>query len=122
MQRFDQTSREDLAETDYLHDYRAAVERLRGETAAEIGGQPMPPEKLSMFAVMIASLPLMAMLHPAFPLELHGWHDALALFAVWGVAFRVQNLRYARFHARWRGKIAAHQVAEFRSWRAGGAS
>ena len=113
MQRFDQTAREDVfADTDFLHDYRAAVERLRGETVAEIGGQPMPPEKLSMFAVMIASLPLMAMLHPAFPLEIHGWQDALALFAVWGVAFRVQSLRCARFDARWHRKIVAHQVAE----------
>jgi hypothetical protein len=113
---FDQTSREDIAETNFLDDYRAAVERLRGETAAEIGSQPMPPEKLSMFAVMIASLPLMGMLHPSFPLESHGWLDALALFAVWGVAFRVQSLRYARFDARWRGKIAAHQVAACLAW------
>ena len=76
MQRFDQTPREDaVADTDYLDDYRAAVERLRGETVAEIGGQPMPPEKLSMFAVMIASLPLMALLHPAIPIEPHGWQD-----------------------------------------------
>jgi hypothetical protein len=62
----------------------------------------------------------MAMLHPALPLELHGWQDALALFAVWAVAFRVQNLRYARFHARWHGKIVAHQLAEFRSGPGGG--
>ena len=123
MQRFDQTPREDaLADTDYLGHYRAAVERLRGETVAEIGGQPMPPEKLSMFAVMIASLPLMAMLHPAFPLEMHGWQNALALFAVWGAAFRVQSLRYARFHTRWHRKIAAHQVAECGPWPAGGAA
>ena len=116
MQRFDYAPREEsFADTDYLDDYRAAVERLRGETAEEIGGQPMTPEKFSMFAVMLASLPLVAMLLPAIPLELHGWQDALALFAVWGVAFRVQSLRYARFQARWSRKIAAHQVAEVRA-------
>ena len=113
MQRFDQTPREEQpAETSYLEDYRAAVERLRGETVAEIGGQPMPPEKLSMFAMMIASLPLVALLHPAIPLEPHGWQDGLALLAVWLVAFRVQSLRYARFDARWHRKIAAHHAAE----------
>jgi hypothetical protein len=59
----------------------------------------MPPEKLSMFAVMIASLPLMAMLHPAVPLEVYGWQDALALFAVWGVAFRGGWRSGCRAHA-----------------------
>ena len=113
MQRFDQAPREEHPpETSYLDDYRAAVERLRGETVAEIGGQPMPPEKLSMFAVMIASLPLVALMHPAIPVEPHGWQDGLALFAVWLVAFRVQSLRYARFQARWHRKIAAHHAAE----------
>jgi hypothetical protein len=120
MQRFDQTTREDsLAETSYLDDYRAAVERLRDETVAEIGGQPMPPEKLSMFAVMFASLPLVALMHPAIPIDPNGWQDGLLLFAVWLVAFRVQRLRYARFHARWHHKIAAHDAAEVRAITAG---
>ena len=117
MPRFNQivreATREDiLAEFSYLEAYRAAVERLHGETVAEVGGQPMTPEKFSMFAVMIASLPLVAVLHPAIPIEPHGWLDGLALLAVWLVAFRVQSLRYARFQARWHGKIAAHHAAE----------
>jgi hypothetical protein len=113
MQLFDQAPRkEHPAETSYLDDYRAAVERLRSETVAEIGCQPMPPEKFSMLAVMIASLPLVALMHPAIPVEPHGWQDGLALFAVWLVAFRVQGTRYARFQARWHRKIAAHHAAE----------
>jgi hypothetical protein len=104
--------KEHPAETSYLDDYRAAVERLRGETVAEIGRQPMPPEKFSMFAVMIASLPLVALMHPAIPVAPHGWQDGLALFAVWLAAFWVQRLRYARFQARWHRKIAAHHAAE----------
>lgn len=111
MQHFNQTPRED-GPASYLDEYRAAVERLRGETVAEIGGQPMLPEKLSMFAVMVASLPLMAFLHPAIPVEPNGWHAAATLLVVWWAAFRIQNLRYARFHARWRHKIAAHHAAE----------
>ena len=101
-----------LADTNYLADYRTAVERLRGEAAAEVGGQPMLPEALSTIAVMLASLPLLATFLPAIPLEPNGWQQAGALFVVWLVAFRIQSQRYARFHARWRRKIAAHQVAE----------
>jgi hypothetical protein len=120
MQRFDQTPRDEtLAETSSLDDYRAAVERLRDETVAEIGGQPMPPEKLSMFAVMFASLPLVALMHPSIPIDPNGWQEGLLLFAVWLVAFRVQRLRYARFHARWHHKIAAHDAAEVRAITAG---
>ena len=120
MQRFDQIPRDEAVETSYLDDYRAAVERLRGETVAEVGGQPMPPEKASMLAVLAASLPLMALLHPAVPVNPHGWLEALALFAVWLVAFRVQRPRYARFHARWHRKVAAHQAAEVRAVARGG--
>ena len=115
MHRFDQPAREDFAETSYLDDYRAAVERLRGETVAEVGGQPMAPETASMLAVLIAALPLIALLHPAVPLEPHGWQDGLALLFVWLAAFRIQSLRYARFHARWRRKVAAHNAEEVRA-------
>jgi hypothetical protein len=115
MQRFDQSVREELAETSYLDDYRAAVERLRGETVAEVGGQPMAPETASMLAVLIASLPLLALLHPAIPLQPHVWQHGSALLVVWVLAFRVQSLRYARFHARWHRKIAAHHAEEVRA-------
>ena len=112
MQRFDKTPREEHpAETSYLDDYRAAVERLRGETVAEIGGQPMPPETLSMIAVTVASLPLVALMLPAVPVEPKVWQVGLALFAVWLAAFRIQSLRYARFHERWQRKVAAHHAA-----------
>jgi hypothetical protein len=115
MHRFDQPARDDFAETSYLDDYRAAVERLRGETAAEVGGQPIAPETASMLAVLVASLPLVALLHPAVPLEPHGWLAGLALLVVWLAAFRVQSLRYARFHARWRRKVALHHAEEARA-------
>jgi hypothetical protein len=99
-------------EEGYLGVYRATVERLRGETAAELGRQPMPPEKLSMFAVIVAMLPLVALTHPAIPLHASGWGVAVALAAVWLIAYRVQAPRYERFHSHWRQKIAAHHAAE----------
>ena len=108
----DRTALEDsLADTNYLADYRAAVERLRGEAAAEVGGQPMLPEALSTIAVMLASLPLLATFLPAIPLEPNGWQQAGALFVVWLVAFRIQSQRYARFHDCWRRKVVAHTAA-----------
>ncbi|HRO11158.1 hypothetical protein [Amaricoccus sp.] len=121
MSQVEPSPREDSAETSYLDDYRAAVERLRGETVAEVGGQPMPPEKASMLAVLAAALPLLAVaLHPAVPVEPNGLQEGLALLAVWLVAFRVQSPRYARFHACWHRKIAAHQAAEVRAVARGG--
>ena len=96
----------------YLQYYRAAVERLRGETEDELGAQPMPPEKLSMFAVAIASLPLVALMHPAIPLQPVGWEVGLALSVVWLIAYRFQARRYERFQAVWRRKVAAHHAAE----------
>lgn len=99
-------------EDGYLGVYRQTVERLRGETAAEFGRQPMPPEKLSMYAVSAAALSLVALLHPAVPVQSSGWVVALALAAVWVVAYRIQTSRYERFQSRWRGKIAAHDAAE----------
>lgn len=100
------------AEEGYLGSYRRAVERLRGETADELGAQPMPPEKLSMFAVAVASLPLIALMHPAISLEPLGWQVAVALAAVWMIAYRVQAPRYRRFQEHWHRKIAAHHAAE----------
>ena len=55
---------------DCLDAYRGIVERLRGETIEEPGGQPMLPEKASRRAVMLASLPMVAALHPAMPGQL----------------------------------------------------
>ncbi len=96
---------------DGLADYRATVERLRGETAAEFGGQPMPPEKLSMIATAVASLPLVALLLPTSPVEPEVWHLAGAQALVWFAAFRIQSPRYRRFMDMWRGKVAACEFA-----------
>jgi hypothetical protein len=96
----------------WLQDYRAAVERLREETIAEIGPQPVAPEAASMIAVMVASLPMVAMLHPSIPLELQVWQVAVVQAAVWGGVFWLQRQRYERFQDRLRRRIAAHQAAE----------
>lgn len=101
----------DSAFHDGLADYRATVERLRGETAEEFGGQPMPPEKLSMIATAIVSLPLVALLLPTCPLEPQVWHLAGAQALVWCAAFRIQSPRYHRFMSAWRGKVAACEFA-----------
>jgi hypothetical protein len=99
------------ADCNCLADYRDAVERLRDETVDEIGRQPMPPETASMLAVMAASLPIVAALHPANPVTLAVWHVGALLAAVWAGVFWLQRLRYERFHAAWSRKVAAHASA-----------
>jgi hypothetical protein len=112
MAAVDQTQGDPLArDHNCLADYRDAVERLRGETIDELGGQPMPPEKASMLAVMVASLPMVAALHPAMPVQLGVWQVAVVHLTVWSAVFWLQRHRYNRFHARWHSKIAAHQEA-----------
>ena len=96
----------------WLVEYRAAVERLRDETIAEIGPQPVAPEMASMVAVMVASLPMLAVVHPSIPVELQVWQVALVPAVVWSTVFWLQRQRYERFHDRLRRKIAAHQAAE----------
>ncbi len=91
-----------------LSEHRETVERLRCETAAELGAEPMQPEKFSMIAVAVASLPLVALMLPTIPGQPQVWQIAFAELAVWLAAFRIQSARYERFHARWRLKIAAH--------------
>jgi hypothetical protein len=93
---------------DALGDYRAAVDRLREETEAELGGQPMPPEKLSMIATAVAALPLVGLLLPVAPVELATWQVGLVLALVWTASFRLQCGRYDRFEARWNRKVLAH--------------
>ena len=99
----------DQFQDDPLADYRDAVERLRDETADELGGQPMLPEKASMLAVMFASLPMIAGLHPAMPVQLGVWQVAVVHLGIWSAVFWLQRQRYNRFHARWHSKVAAHQ-------------
>jgi hypothetical protein len=93
-------------EAGYLEVYRSTVDRLQRETADEFGGQPMPPEAFSMIAVLLTSLPLMALLHPAIPVELREWQVGLTMAGVWAVAFFLQRLRYDRFQAQVRRKLA----------------
>ena len=97
---------DELGEAGYLEFYRSTVERLQRETAHEFGGQPMPPEAFSMIAVLLASLPLMALLHPGIPVDLREWQVGLTMVGVWAVAFFVQRLRYDRFQAKVRHKLA----------------
>ena len=96
---------------DCLDAYRGIVERSRGETIEELGGQPMLPEKASTLAVMLASLPMVAALHPAMPGQLQVWQVALMQLAVWTAVFWLQRFRYNRFQACWSGKVAVLQEA-----------
>lgn len=107
MSIFHPLSDDDMSgETGVLETYRLTVDQLHRETAVEFGGQPMPPEAFSMIAILVASLPLMALLHPAVPVELRGWEVGLTLASVWSAAFFLQRLRYDRFHARVARKVA----------------
>ena len=96
------------ADCNCLADYRDAVERLRDETIDEMGRQPLPPETVSMLAVMLASLPIIAALDPANPVSLGVWQVGAILASVWVGAFWVQRMRYERFHAAWSRKVADH--------------
>jgi hypothetical protein len=109
---------------DALRDYRATVDRLREETAAELGEEPMPPEKLSMIATALAALPLVALMLPTVSVELATWQVALVLALTWTASFRLQCSRYDRFQAQWNRKVlaqagaAAQPAAEVRFLRA----
>jgi hypothetical protein len=96
----------------WLADYRAAVERFRQETVAELGRQPNAPESAAMVAVLVAALPLVALFHPSVPFHLQVWQVGLVQAAVWSGVFWYQRRRYDRFHERLRRKIAAYQAAE----------
>ena len=72
----------------------------------------MPPEKLSMIAVAVASLPLVALMLPTIPGQPQVWQVAAAELLVWLAAYRIQSARYERFHACWRLKIAAHRALD----------
>ncbi len=98
-------------DNDWLGDYRAAVDRLREETAAELGGQPMPPEQLSMIAIALAALPLVALMLPIIPVQPATWQVGLVLAVVWTASFRLQCSRYERFQAHWNRKVLAHASA-----------
>jgi hypothetical protein len=100
-----------LADNGCLADYRQTVERLRDETVDEFGRQPMAPETASMLAVLVASFPIVAALHPANPVDLAVWQVGLILVAVWSGVFGLQRGRYNRFQDAWSRKVAAHGSA-----------
>ena len=111
MPAFDTLPDDDPGELLCLADCRAAAERLRLETAAEVGAAPMPPEKLAMLATMLASLPLAGLMLAPVPIDVHGWQIGLGLLLVWAGVFRLQSLRYARFQTLWQQSFAAHVLA-----------
>ena len=113
MAAFDTLPDDDPGELRCLADCRATAERLRRETAAEVGAAPMPPEKLAMIATMLASLPLAGLMLPPGPVEVEGWQIGLALLLVWAGVFRLQSLRYARVQVLWQQSFAAHVRAGF---------
>lgn len=104
------SSDEVLGEPGFLAEYRATVDRLHSETVAELGGQPMTPEKASMIAIALACPLLAALMLPAVPLEPHVWQVLMVVVVIWGAVFRIQSWRYERFLARWHGKLAAHDA------------
>jgi hypothetical protein len=97
-----------LPDYNCLADYRNAVERLRGETIEELGRQPLPPETAAMLAVLGASAPIIAALHPSIPVQLYVWQVAAILVAVWSGVFWIQRRRYDRFQAAWSRKVDEH--------------
>ncbi len=71
------------------------------------GVEPTDPVTFgTMIAVLLASMPLMALLHPAVPVTVRDWQVGLTMAGVWFVAFLVQRLRYERFQARVARKVA----------------
>ena len=99
------------ADNSYLADYRETVARLRDETVDELGRQPMAPEAASMLAVLVASFPIIAALHPANPVDLAVWQVGVTLVAVWAGVFWLQRGRYNRFQDAWSRKVAEHDCA-----------
>jgi hypothetical protein len=79
---------------------RRRLDRVHCEAAAELGPQPMMPEKFSMLAMMLASVPLVALLHLDVTHRFAALEVGGALLAVWLGALRFQRFRYDRFEAR----------------------
>lgn len=81
----------------YLDGYRVKVDQLQAETAAEFGWRSVPPETLSMIAVLATSIPLLALFLPVAPLPPAVWQVVVADLVVWIAAFRVQRPRYEAY-------------------------
>jgi hypothetical protein len=79
---------------------RRRLDRLRREAVAELGPQPMIPEKFSMLAMMLASVPLVLLVQLDLPGRFAALEVGLALPSVWLAAFLYQRARYDRFQAR----------------------
>jgi hypothetical protein len=98
-------------ERDCLTACRRQLDRLRHEAAAELGPQPMVPEKFSMLAMMLASAPLVALVHLDPAHRLAALETGVALLAVWLAALQFQRVRYDRFQARC-DRAVQHALAE----------
>ena len=96
------------SEPDCLAACRHRLDRVTREAAAELGPRPMIPEKFSMLAMMLASVPLMALLHLDPAHRLPAFEMGIVLSAVWHGALQFQRVRYDRFEARWESAVRAH--------------
>ena len=92
-------------------DYRRAVEQLRGETVAELGGQPMPPEALSAIALAVDVGAADGAAAAADSGRAAGVAGRARDGVVWLAAFRIQSVRYPRFHEHWRRKVVGLAAA-----------
>jgi hypothetical protein len=86
-------------ERDCLAACRRRLDRLHREAAVELGPEPMVPEKFSMLAMMLVSVPLSMLVHldPGHRLALE---TGVALLVVWLAALQFQRIRCDRFEAR----------------------
>ena len=70
---------------------------------------------MSAIALASTSLPMVALMLPPVPVEPQVWQVGLALLVVWLAAFRIQSVRYARFHEALAAQGArAHAAAAVR--------
>jgi hypothetical protein len=74
---------------------------FRRRLDAELGPEPMIPEKFSMLALAFAAGPLALLAQVDLPVRSAAFGLGAALPAVWLAAFLYQRLRYDRFEARW---------------------
>jgi hypothetical protein len=77
------------------------LDAFRRQLDAELGPEPMIPEKFSMLALALVGGPLALFAQIDLPVRLAALELGAALPAVWLAAFLYQRLRYDRFEARW---------------------
>jgi hypothetical protein len=77
------------------------LDAFRRRLDAELGPEPMIPEKFSMLVLALAGAPLVLLAQLDLPMPLAAFELGATLPAVWLGAFLYQRLRYDRFEARW---------------------